>query len=141
VSTDIVVSKETTWLTEPLADDGLPDYAAYLLEQGREGVTPENNGAVPFLQAMWPAELELRHMQPLCEHLGMEVPEKPGMGSAYGDRDLREEVLAWLKKKYPEAAAREEELFGARGELGEELEGADPLATEPNVGEPAREEP
>ena len=48
-SPPIVVSEETTYITEPLADDGLPDYAGYLLAKGREGVTVENNAAVPLL--------------------------------------------------------------------------------------------
>lgn len=49
----IRVAKETTYLTEPLADDGLPDYVAALIDEGREGVTPENNGALPFLEVVW----------------------------------------------------------------------------------------
>ncbi len=98
-SPEIVVSKETTWLTEPLADDGLPDYAAYLLEQGREGVTPENNGAVPFLRAMWPAGLEPRWQRPLCAHLGMEVPAVDGMRGPSEDKSLEERVLAWLEER------------------------------------------
>ena len=142
INTDIVVSKQTTWLTEPLADDGLPDYAAYLLEQGREGVTPENNGAVPFLQAMWPAELELRHRRPLCDHLGMELPDNRGIGTASSDRELQEQVLAWLKEKYPDTAAREEEMFGLGEELEEEVEAKAPLDAETDESrEPAEGEP
>ncbi|MGI9456951.1 MAG: hypothetical protein ACR2NU_10335, partial [Aeoliella sp.] len=54
----ITVSPQTTVLTTPLADDGLPDYSQALLDEMREGVTPEINGAIPFLQAMWPADID-----------------------------------------------------------------------------------
>lgn len=53
-SLGIVVSPETTIITEPLMADGLPDYEAYLLKKLSEGVTPENNAAVPLLKAVWP---------------------------------------------------------------------------------------
>ena len=54
----IVVSKETTFITEPLGEDGLPDYGAFLLNRASEGVAPQNNAAVLTWQAMWPGELE-----------------------------------------------------------------------------------
>ncbi len=92
----IVVSRETTWLTEPLADDGLPDYAGYLLARAREGVTAETNGAVPFLRAMWPAGLEPGEQQRVvCEEVGMEVPGDVGMGSPLGDKRLEESLREW----------------------------------------------
>lgn len=98
-TSDIVVSKETTWLTKPLADDGLPDFAAYLLEKHREGVTPENNGAVPFLQAMWPAELQNQHQKPLCDHLGMAVPEEAGFTRPQFDEELKQKIVAWFARQ------------------------------------------
>jgi len=42
----IIVSRQTTYLTQPLADDGLPDFEAYLYKQESEGATFENNAAV-----------------------------------------------------------------------------------------------
>ncbi len=53
----ITVSRETTYITEPLGEDGLPDYRRYLIEQMSEGVTPENDGARLFWKAVWPGEL------------------------------------------------------------------------------------
>jgi hypothetical protein len=38
------ISKETTFITEPLDKDGYPDYAAALNARLSKGVTPENNG-------------------------------------------------------------------------------------------------
>lgn len=75
----IIVSPQTTYLTAPLAADGLPDYAKYLLDEQRVGVTPETNAAIPFLQAMWPAELDPEHQQIVCDEIGMEVPEADGL--------------------------------------------------------------
>lgn len=82
----IVVSKQTTFLTAPLGPDGLPDYAAFLLAKSRKGrsgkgVTPENNGAVPFLKAMgFDSEnfntqnsgSELNQL--VCDEVGLEYP-------------------------------------------------------------------
>lgn len=53
----VTISKETTRITEPLREDGYPDYVAALNQIASEGVTPENNAAVPFWQAMGPKEI------------------------------------------------------------------------------------
>ena len=42
----IVVSKETTYITEPLRKDGYPDYIRYINDKLSEGVTPDNNAVV-----------------------------------------------------------------------------------------------
>src|SRR5690606_34800765 len=82
----IVVSRETTFLTDPLHADGLPDYTRQLLDKEREGVTPANNGAIPFLQARWPAGLDEADYRPLCNELGMEIPNQRGMTYPNGDK-------------------------------------------------------
>jgi hypothetical protein len=46
------VSEETTAITGPLRADGTVDYVAALNERLRQGVTPENNGFVKFLEVM-----------------------------------------------------------------------------------------
>src|SRR6188768_2819914 len=53
----IVVSKQTTYITEPLTENGLPDYEAYYRDEFRKGVTPENNAAVLLFQVFGPGEL------------------------------------------------------------------------------------
>ena len=53
----LVVSPSTTIVMEPLRPDGTPDYGKFVLSKWREGVTPENNGAVPFWKAFWPSDL------------------------------------------------------------------------------------
>lgn len=46
----LAVSRETTWITEPLRPDGTPDYPAWLARRYAAGVTPENNAAIVLLQ-------------------------------------------------------------------------------------------
>ncbi|MCO6044989.1 type II secretion system protein GspG [Aeoliella sp. ICT_H6.2] len=98
----IEVSTQTTVITEPLADDGLPNYSKYLLDQMREGVTPENNGAIPLLQAMWPAELEAQDQQLVCRELGMEVLTTDGLRDIEDNRKLIDDMTTWyLKNQVP----------------------------------------
>ena len=91
----IAVSPQTTVITEPLADDGLPDYAAHLLSKMKEGVTPENNGAIPFLEAMWPAGIAPINQPVICSELGMELPTENGMTEPYSDQDLVDALVKW----------------------------------------------
>ena len=50
----VTISKETTYITEPLRPDGYPDYIAALNRRTGEGVTRDNNAAVPFWRAVGP---------------------------------------------------------------------------------------
>ena len=127
----ITVSKETTGITGPLRPDGYVDYVAALNDRCGAGVTPENNAAVPFWQAMGPAEIrpELRAeywrmlgMQPLPEkgdyfvHISKFVANWQGQVSSAVKPEkgleevAREQVDAackkpWLQKDYPLLAA------------------------------------
>ncbi len=47
----ITISKETTYITEPIGEDGYVDYQAALNARLGKGVTPENNAAVLLLKA------------------------------------------------------------------------------------------
>lgn len=96
----ITISPQTTVITEPLAHDGLPDYAAYALGRMKEGVTPDNNGAIPFLQAMWPVEISPIARQAICTELGMDMPDSHGMKYPYGDPNLVDELVKWYKQHW-----------------------------------------
>ncbi len=52
---ELVISRETTYITEPLTPEGFPDYAEALNRRLAEGVTAENNAVVPLLQVLGPA--------------------------------------------------------------------------------------
>ena len=54
----ITISRETTFLTGPLRPDGYVDYLAAINEEFSKGVTPENNAAVPLIQAFGPSEID-----------------------------------------------------------------------------------
>src|SRR3954454_14531766 len=46
------LSKETTYYTAPVRADGTIDYAEAINARLAQGVTPENNAAIPFLDAV-----------------------------------------------------------------------------------------
>ena len=48
------VSRETTFVTESLLPDGYPDFATAINQRLSDGVTEENNAAVPLLLAIGP---------------------------------------------------------------------------------------
>lgn len=73
--TPIVVAPETTVITTPLADDGLPDYAAHVLARFGRGTPQEDNAAVPLLMALWPAGIDADDLPTICRELGVAVPD------------------------------------------------------------------
>lgn len=73
----IVVSQETTFITEPLTDEGLPDYFEYVRSRMREGVTPENNAVIPLVQALGPDSISPDIRSAWFAELGIEpLPEE-----------------------------------------------------------------
>jgi len=74
----VTISKETTYITEPLRKDGYVDYLAALNERGKKDVTPENNAAVLFWQAMGPSEVKPEIRSRYFRMLGMERPPEKG---------------------------------------------------------------
>ncbi len=96
----IAVSKETTFITGPLREDGYVDYVAAINERCSRGVTPENNAAVPFWQAAGPKTLDPRIRMRYFELLG--IPELPEQGDYLLDFD--DFVLLQLGSGYDIAA-------------------------------------
>jgi hypothetical protein len=74
----ITISKETTYITEPLRADGCVDYVAAVNRHCSEGVKLENNAAIPFWQAVGPKELDKKIRKQYFELLG--IPELPEEG-------------------------------------------------------------
>lgn len=75
----LTVSKETTYFTEPLREDGTVDYIAALNAKFGEGVTPENNAAVLLLRAIGPGYIP--------DSVGDDVLERMGVGELPPDGD------------------------------------------------------
>lgn len=125
----VVISKETTYFTEPLRPDGGVDYVAALNRKYSEGVTPENNAAVALWQAAGPKELDQKIRKRYFELLGIaELPEtgnylssyddlpeyqeamkQPDKGAAFwqklGEQERAAENAPWSKEEYPFIAA------------------------------------
>jgi hypothetical protein len=100
----IVVSRETTYITEPLMDDGLPDYERYTLGQLRAGITPENNAAALLWRAVGPGKLDASQCAVVTKELGLDAA--PSLNSALvpvSDKANLAHVVEWLRQK--EAAA------------------------------------
>jgi hypothetical protein len=73
----IIVSPQTTYITEPLGQNGLPNYEKSYLALCREGVTPENNAAALIWPALWPGELDPSQYEAVAAELGLNsIPSK-----------------------------------------------------------------
>jgi len=72
---EIIVSKETTYITEPLRPDGSVDCLAAINKLSSRGVTPENNAAVLLWRALGPKTVPTEVRKQFFELLG--VPEPP----------------------------------------------------------------
>lgn len=73
----IVVSKETTHITTPLAADGYPDYYGVIVADRKQGVMPENNGAIPFVRTFWSemsVDMTAEYKFWFLKELGIEEP-------------------------------------------------------------------
>jgi len=81
----MTISKETTFLTGPLTEDGYVDYVAALDARFRQGVTPANNAAVPFWWAMGPKAIWAEDREGYFQKLG--VPAPPEQGDYFVDFD------------------------------------------------------
>lgn len=77
----VTISKETTWITEPLRPDGYPDYVAALNQRCSQGVTPENNAAVLFWKAMGPSSIQAKYRDQYFKMLG--IPPLPEKGAYF----------------------------------------------------------
>jgi type II secretory pathway pseudopilin PulG len=96
----ILVSPQTTYITEPLGPDGLPDYEQYVLELYRDGVTPENNAAVLLWQALFPAEVDPQHFAVVATELGLEqLPLPEDALVLLHSKENRARVSAWARQQ------------------------------------------
>jgi hypothetical protein len=77
----VTISRETTYITEPLRADGYPDYVAALNQRMSTGVTPENNAAALFWKAMGPAKIDSKDREKYFKMLG--IPPLPEQGDYF----------------------------------------------------------
>ncbi len=74
----IIISREITFITGPLRSDGSVDYLASLNERSSQGVTLENNAAIPLLQALGPAVIRDSISEQFFKMLGIAPLPKDG---------------------------------------------------------------
>lgn len=97
-SRPIALAKQTTYLTEPLRPNGLVDYERGMLEMHSAGIRPEENAAIPLLQAMWPCGFDLESQLLVCEALDMPTPSGPGLVHSCDPVNLQA-LVAWLNQR------------------------------------------
>ncbi|MCA9100517.1 MAG: hypothetical protein KDA63_05165 [Planctomycetales bacterium] len=96
-SPPIRLSRQTTYITAPLADDGLPDYVAYLNDKYGEGVTPENNATVLLVRATGLPDVQGEQRARWFDALGMEpLPEDGEYLTSLFDQAPLERTSNWL---------------------------------------------
>ena len=98
-SPPITISKQTTYITDPLLPSGIPNYEEYIRRKLREGVTRENNAAVLLFEALWPSELKPDQYEAVATELGLnDVPSaESAMKSVHGKAN-RKRIADWLPK-------------------------------------------
>jgi hypothetical protein len=96
----IAVSPQTTYITEPLGPDGLPDYEQYFLNVSRDGVTPENNAMMLLWPVLFPADVQPEHFAAMTMELGLgEIPSADNaLERLYSDLN-RERIATLLKER------------------------------------------
>jgi hypothetical protein len=73
----VTIGKDTTFVLGPVRADGTVDFLAAINEHASQGVTPENNAAIPFWQIVGPAEIAQSMRDPYFKKLGIEaLPEE-----------------------------------------------------------------
>jgi hypothetical protein len=106
----VIVSKETTMITEPLRQGGLPDYIAALNERYGEAATSENNAVVPFWRAMGPRRVIENRRERYFKMLGIApLPEDTNYFVTSANQiTLNEDSEATAAEKDPRAALRQQ---------------------------------
>lgn len=77
----LTISKETTWATEPLREDGFIDYLEAVNRRFSKDVTVENNACVLLYQAMGPRPSETWQPDRFFQRLG--IPPLPDEGKYF----------------------------------------------------------
>lgn len=130
----IVVSSKTTYITEPLGADGLPDYEKYVLGMYRNGVTPENNAAALLWRALWPGELDPPQYAAVANELGLkEIPSKDDALVAVSGKVNRARIATWLRDQ--EATPATQKSAPAPGTSAEVVTDDNTLASEGAIDE------
>ncbi|MBS3734657.1 MAG: hypothetical protein KGY99_07000 [Phycisphaerae bacterium] len=122
----ITLSRETTYVTGPLNDDGTVNYVEYLNRKHSKGVTPETNAAVGLLKVLGPEMIVEETRAETFKRLGMDP--LPAEGEYFVHLSTYVEALPADRK--PRGAAGAEAAKKKRQELQERIEAGGPDAAE-----------
>lgn len=96
----ITVSKETTYITKPLTEDGLPDYRRAWLERLRKRKVPASeNGAVDYWQTVGLAMVDEKYRQAFCDELGMPTPPEEGVLETSAGLTVTRALSVWYLRR------------------------------------------
>lgn len=110
----IRISRETTYLTSPLKEDGLVDYCLAVERQRSQQVRPQQNGAIPLAKAIavgWTPEKD----RLICEQLDIPWPIA-GRVVVPDDDEQLEIIQYWLYSAADVVPPPEEDRFYEAGE-------------------------
>ncbi|TWT38564.1 hypothetical protein [Blastopirellula retiformator] len=111
-SEKVPVSPQTTYLIEPLLPNGHVNYALAVLERRKGDATPQNNAAIPFLQATWPCNMPAEQWSTICREMEFDVPTSPGLQMPY-EPDQAPPFREWLAEQ-DEARQADDDSFPTR---------------------------
>ncbi|HZZ71743.1 MAG TPA: type II secretion system protein GspG [Pirellulales bacterium] len=92
------ISRQTTYLTEPVAADGMIDYVSAVNARCSAGVTPENNAFVPLARAFGP------------QHVPAAVVKRLGMDPLLNQGSYFQEARTLFASRIPPKGGRQPSL-------------------------------
>ena len=96
----LTISKQTTYLAEPLDRDGFVDYLAALNQLDSQGVTPQNNAGILLVRAIGTSEFTPQERTRFYQLLGIEpLPERDPYVTDFGDFVVKKLRLPWTKQE------------------------------------------
>ena len=134
---NIRISRETTYLLEPLRDDGQIDYLAALNQTNNRDLNPEDNAMVWLMRAFGPNEIDAETRGPYLHALGVgPLPEDGDYMVSIMDSLYPIEVAELRAVLPPELAA----LLDLATSGADALEAADDMDADVDVGESDEED-
>ncbi|WP_428307421.1 hypothetical protein [Lacipirellula sp.] len=105
--TPVEVGRETTYLVEPLDEDGLPNYTLALHQKQREDVTPEDNAAALMWQVVRPSEVTDEEYALICRELAVTPSANEQLVTDFSGDETIARLIEWRLAADDAGAERE----------------------------------